>query len=352
VTLLMVAGLAGPVAAHANTDDHGSLSLLDEADGEGRGSTETGQAPVRLACEFWVRGENTTNASGSILGSHGGGRDTHTHEIATWNASEGSFEVGPLKLHADGDWLLQATTGDANHSTLAHDVEYTTCEDHREPLPGNDPHECHGPPQVQAYPDGRAIVVNWDHHQDPEDTAHFEVYRSQAGDRNFTSVARVDANETVHRDVDVEPGTEYVYTVTARDAQTGREGEPCDHARVTARGDQPPACPENLQAQARENGDIALDWKPVDGADTYKVYRSTSDEFYQIATVQEPGHVDPDTHADTTYKYRVSAADEGGEAQGCPTIGATAVPSFSTALVLALGAIAGTGTYVAARRWR
>lgn len=357
--VLTLAAWAGPAAAHTGTAEHGTIGFQDEPGDTPQTSTTQGQDPVELSCEFRVQGSNMSHANGTILASHElDGRDAHTHEIADWeaqpNASGGwDFEIGPVTLHEDGDWLIQATAGTGNHSTQAHDVTYETCEDHQEPLPGNDPHDCEGPPGVDAYIDGSAIVVTWDHHQDPAHTANYTVYRSEAGERNFTAIATVDANETLYRDHGAEPGTEYVYTVTGTDADTGREADPCDHVRITAQEDTAPACPQNPSAEAREDGGIALSWNRVEGADTYKVYRSTNEtEFYQIATVQNTTHLDPDTEADQTYEYRIAAANEDGESERCPRIEATAIPSFPTSFLVAASAIGGVAAFLAVSRTR
>lgn len=356
VLAVVLLGLAGLASAHTDTDDHGTLTLHDEQDGEpiaANGSAE-------LTCEVWFRGYNVTEDQGTILASHDDGFGAHTHEVAEWEGTANSsggwdFEAGPFTLHADGEWQLASTAGsDASHTTERHTVTYSTCEEHREPLPGDDDaHECKGPSEVDAYPDGTAIVVEWEHHQDPNDTAHYDVRRSEAGERNFTSVAQVEPEETTYRDGSIASGTEYVYTVVARDEETGQEGRPCDHARVFASGEGVPPCPEGLSAEPRDDETIALNWKSVEGADTYKIYRSTPDtEFYQIATVQENAHVDPDTEDGTTYQYRVTAANEAGQSRDCPAIEATAIPTFPTLALVAVGAIVGASAYAAVRRWR
>lgn len=348
-------GLAGLASAHTDTDEHGTLTLHDEQDGEPVAANGTAE----LACEVWVHGSNVTHANGTILASHADDGGEHTHEVAEWEGAANSsggwdFETGPFTLHADGHWKLASTAGaDASHTTERHAVTYTTCEDRTEPLPGDDPRGCEGPPEVSAYPDGTAVVVEWEHHQDPNDTAHYDVRRSEAGERDFTSIAQADPERTTYRDASVEPGTEYVYTVAARDEETGREGRPCDHARAFASDEGAPPCPESLSAEPREDETIALDWKAVEGADTYKVYRSTPDtEFYQIATVQEAEHVDPDSEDGTTYKYRVTAANEAGEGRNCPAIETTAIPAFPTLALVAVGATAGATAYATVRRWR
>lgn len=354
IIVLVLAGLATGASAHAGSSAHGSLTFHDAEQAQAASSSQGD--PLELSCEFWVRGYDMSHANGTILATHDpDDREAHTHELGTWagaeNASGGwDFKAGPFTLHAEGDWLVQASAGEADHTTEAHEVSYEACEDEAQPLPGEEAGDCEGPPDVKAFNDGTAIVVDWEPHQDPDDTAHYDVYRSEDGERNVSHVARIDGEETTYRDHAIDPGTTYVYYVTGTDEGAEAEGEPCDHARVTSSEHRAPPCPQNVRAEAREEGEIALSWKAVDGADTYKVYRSTSEtEFYQIATVQDPGHVDPDTEEETTYEYRVSAANEVGQSERCPRVEATAIPSFPTGVAIAAAAIGGAGAILALR---
>ncbi|CAM3716800.1 FIMAH domain-containing protein [Marinicrinis lubricantis] len=78
----------------------------------------------------------------------------------------------------------------------------------------------------------------------------------------------------------------------------------------------PPAeRPSGLAANLSDGGSVTLDWAPVSGAETYFVYRSSSNDPSQriIASTAVPMLVDSNTELGVTYEYHVSAVNGGGE---------------------------------------
>lgn len=79
-----------------------------------------------------------------------------------------------------------------------------------------------------------------------------------------------------------------------------------------------PASPTGLEATSQD-GAISLDWDAVGGADTYRLYRSTSSGTGTSGNPQDTGigptdYVDDTAENGTTYYYVVTAvANEGGE---------------------------------------
>lgn len=113
---------------------------------------------------------------------------------------------------------------------------------------------------------------------------------------------------------------------------------------------QPPACPRNVQAKANEDEEIELSWSPVDDADNYKIYRSGEGAaFSKFASSRNPGFVDETTEAGQSYRYRVMAANEAGESQGCPVVEASAIPTFPEAASFVLATLGGLATLGAIR---
>lgn len=103
--------------------------------------------------------------------------------------------------------------------------------------------------------------------------------------------------------------------------------DPGDSDDLTA-----PAAPSGLQA-APESGTVRLSWDDVSGADTYRIYRSTSSGTDASGSTVASG-VSSTTYTDegldngTTYFYAVTAvASEGGEsAESGPSGEAKATP--------------------------
>ncbi|PSG98074.1 hypothetical protein BRD56_02120 [Thermoplasmatales archaeon SW_10_69_26] len=342
--LALVAGLvllAAGVAAHAS-DEHGELTFHDEQDGD---------ATRSLSCEFWVRAEGFEATNGTLAITHDGDGN-HTHTVANWSANgTDRFHLGPLSHHdhdAGQAWLQANLSG--NHSTQAYAVNHTACEEtpaDEEPLPGESSEPCDGPPEVDAYHDGLAIVVHWGFQDDADG---YLVNRSVQGERNFTTIAQLDQDETDHRDANVDKGTTYTYIVTVLD-EDGDPGRPCDHVQITARDTRPPPCPSDVQAQPQEGGAIELAWSGSAQADAYKIYRATGNgSLGKIQSVQEPGYVDENTEEDQTYRYRVVGADEDGESEDCPILEATAIPTFPTTATVGFAIVGSVACLALARR--
>lgn len=354
IALALIAGLiavAGSSSAHASTE-HGELTFHDE---------EQGPATTTLTCQLWTHGHGMEAPNGTIVArQEPSPGEAHNHTLANWTGEADdtgtfAFERGPLDLHDHGNettWIRAELAG--NHSSEPYRLDHTGCEDgngtasDQEPLPGERSGPCDGPRDVQAYHDGLAIAVHWEGEPGAES---YLVNRSVAGERTFTTIAQID-DETSHRDTTVEKGTRYTYVVTILD-EDGDAGQACEHVQITARDTRPPACPEDVQAQALEEGEIELAWSGVSSADAYKVYRATENgTFGKVSSVMDPGYVDEDPEADTTYRYRVVGASEDGESTDCPAVEATAIPAFPSALALGLAALGGLLSVHAIQRRR
>jgi fibronectin type 3 domain-containing protein len=81
-----------------------------------------------------------------------------------------------------------------------------------------------------------------------------------------------------------------------------------------------PACPPSLDVEVRDDGNVSLAWEAAAHAETYLVQRAEADNFTTIAEVNATTHVDGDIEANTTYDYRVLAANENGTAEDCEIV--------------------------------
>jgi fibronectin type 3 domain-containing protein len=161
-----------------------------------------------------------------------------------------------------------------------------------------------------------SIVLNWN----PVDTAvSYEVFRSSAVAGTYSLVKTV--SNPLWTDTGLHAKTAYHYKVAAVNeagkspqsnsvsATTLEEG-----AVVSPEG--PPAAPANLSAVAISTSEITLNWDPVTGAASYKVYRSTSASgTYSQAAYggSTPSWTDTGRSANTTYYYKVTAVNSHGE---------------------------------------
>jgi hypothetical protein len=148
----------------------------------------------------------------------------------------------------------------------------------------------------------------------------------------------------------------YVYLRFDAEGQHGPPQHDVEYEACDGSGDgdqtqnQPPACPANLQAHAQQNENVRLGWDASANASTYHVYRATEDgDMQHVAEVESTNYTDTETEAETTYTYEVTAANEAGEAENCPTAEVTAIPFFGSPALVAMAALGSVGAVGALR---
>ena len=116
--------------------------------------------------------------------------------------------------------------------------------------------------------------------------------------RNGDSIANVNTNS--YLDNNLEPGTEYCYTVTAvrNETETDKSEEVC--AKTF---DLPITTPENLVAEALSASSIELTWDGVENALSYNVYQSNE----LIANVEDTTFTVDGLEYNTEYCYTFTA---------------------------------------------
>ncbi|MDR3570959.1 MAG: hypothetical protein P4L81_02030, partial [Candidatus Pacebacteria bacterium] len=137
----------------------------------------------------------------------------------------------------------------------------------------------------------------------------YMLYRSS--DKNlFLPVASIEQNNWEYTDTGLTPGTTYDYYLVAI-APNSTSGTSNDLSITTL-----PTTPTNLTATAVSQA-ISLTWTASVGAVSYNIYRGTSsggEAGVPIATgVTSTNYLDSTVMNGTTYYYRVTAVDSGGE---------------------------------------
>lgn len=149
--------------------------------------------------------------------------------------------------------------------------------------------------------------------------------------------------------------TEWHDDGTHRTSDDTNEYRPCEEEQDQPPEDEtePPACPEDLRAQAHGNENVGLSWNASADADSYHVYRATEDgEMQHVAEVESTSYTDTETEAETTYTYEVTAANDAGEAEDCDVVEVTAIPFFGNPALVAMAAIGSVGAVAAVRTRR
>lgn len=136
------------------------------------------------------------------------------------------------------------------------------------------------------------------------------------------------------------------YTPCEGEDEEGREDS--FEARPTPSA---PACPENVQAQARGDEAVNLTWNASADATSYHVYRASEDSRLEhVAEVNNTTYRDEATKAGNTYRYQVTAAQGTSESEHCATVQVTAIPFFADSALLVLAGTGALATIAALRR--
>ena len=162
---------------------------------------------------------------------------------------------------------------------------------------------------VDASTDPGAVTLSWTGEE------HFTSYRLYRATEGADATALADVEGTEYTDTDVTVGHSYDYYLVGVDAD-GRESSPSETLTVSVVDPDvaPPAAPTDLTATSVEKNSITLAWSPVEGAQSYDVYRSRSADgpFDFLARVADPGYTDADVLTTVAYYYRVAAVNAGG----------------------------------------
>ncbi|MES5894260.1 MULTISPECIES: lytic polysaccharide monooxygenase [Bacillus cereus group] len=119
-------------------------------------------------------------------------------------------------------------------------------------------------------------------------------------------------------DKQLQPSTEYSYTVKAIDAAGNVSKESTAvkvKTSVAILDTKPPTQPKGLHSMGTTASSVDLMWSPSDdndGVDHYDIYRDISGVMKKIGTSNTTSHMDKNLLANTTYKYVVKAVDVAG----------------------------------------
>ncbi|MBR7176115.1 MAG: T9SS type A sorting domain-containing protein [Bacteroidales bacterium] len=138
--------------------------------------------------------------------------------------------------------------------------------------------------------DAYSVNITWDV---VTEAISYDVYR------NDEFIANVE--ETEYVDVELQPNTEYCYTVVSV-YENGNDSEPSEQACATTL-DLTCDAPENLEAMAESTSSISLTWDAVENAMSYNVYEDSE----LLANVAETSYLVEDLEYNTEYCFTVTA---------------------------------------------
>ena len=150
----------------------------------------------------------------------------------------------------------------------------------------------------------------------------YKIYRCTGTTCTPTNLVHTTSG-TYWSDTGLTPSTTYRYRVTTYNAN-GESGYSTIVGCTTH--DIPPSAPTGLTCNAVYYSQIDLSWNPCSGATGYKIYRCTGTDCTPTNLV----HTTPGTYwsntglvYNTTYRYRLTAYNNGGESGYSATVGCT-----------------------------
>ena len=144
------------------------------------------------------------------------------------------------------------------------------------------------------------------------DLAGYRVYRRLKG-ASFGSAPLATTTSTTHTDATLPvTGAAYYYEVRAYD-KAGNESTGTADQLVTTADRTAPAAPTGLDTESGQKG-LRVSWSAVDGAASYRVYRSTSaaGTYTRVGSTTEVSYLDTSAAEESTYYYRVTSLDAAG----------------------------------------
>ena len=163
------------------------------------------------------------------------------------------------------------------------------------------------PSGLSASASSSSISLSWNSVSGAES---YKIYRSTSASGSYTFIKST--SSTYYSDSSVSSGVTYYYKVSA----VNSAGESSQSSYVSARidGTTAPNTPSGLSASASSSS-ISLSWNSVSGAESYKIYRSTSvsGSYTFIKSTSSTYYSDSSVSSGVTYYYKVSAVNSAGE---------------------------------------
>ena len=192
---------------------------------------------------------------------------------------------------------------------------------------GNTPTESlDKPSNVRATLDGESsIKVTW---SSVSGASGYYVYRSSSANGYYEKIG--DRHQTSYYDNSPLEGSNY-YKIKAYNASMTSEYS--EYALCTYSKEEEitkPNAPTGVSAEAYSSY-IKITWNYVNGADSYKVYRSTSANgtYSSLQTTSSTSYTDYDASEGTTYYYKVTAINSAGESNKSSYASAKIEPQVS-----------------------
>jgi len=178
------------------------------------------------------------------------------------------------------------------------------------------------PNNVSAMVNSSGIIVEW---SSVSNATGYRIYRSTGSSGNYTQIGISAVNS--YNDYAIQLGMTYYYKVSAYNGNV--EGPQSNNP---ASATTPPNAPDGVSASINSAGDVIISWSSMSNATGYYIYRSTtfSGTYNKIGSSSTTPYTDNSGSPGTTYYYKVSAYNSGGEGPQSNYVDVTTRPSTPT----------------------
>jgi len=168
-----------------------------------------------------------------------------------------------------------------------------------------------------------SVTIGWGK---VSDANGYYIYRSIDKTGPYEQIGY--STSTSYTDNNISAGTTYYYRVAAYN--NGGTSSESSFVSVTTM----PDAPTSVVAMVNSANSITVSWKEVLGATGYRIYRSTtSSGTYELAgTTATLSYANSGLTAGTTYYYKVTAYNDGGEGSQSYNVSATTLPMAPTSI--------------------
>jgi len=165
------------------------------------------------------------------------------------------------------------------------------------------------PTGMTATPNSTSITISWSAVTGADG---YKIYRSTTSSGTYAEIST--STTTSYTNIGLTAGTVYYYKISAYNSSG--EGSQSSISAITL-----PAVPTGITTTANSTS-ITISWSNVTGTSGYKIYRSTtsSGTYEEVGTSATTSYTDIGLTSNTTYYYKVTAYNSGGESSKSNTV--------------------------------